>query len=66
MTLTPAYGKDYKSKKKVEAAFREGKDFHMTDIVKGLSGYCSIRDFQPGDEVTIRYKKLTQVHIFKV
>lgn len=58
-TLTPAYGKDYTSKAKAIAAFREGKDFVYNLL--GSSTYCSIRDFKQGEVVRIRYKKLTQV-----
>jgi hypothetical protein len=57
--LTPAYGNDYKSKKEVEQAFRNGKDF-AGDYSLGFK-YCSIRDFEPKVKVLLRYKKLTQV-----
>ncbi len=57
--LTPAYGRDYKSKTAVEADFRAGKDF------RGHFGpnetYTSIRDFAPGVKVLLRYKRNTTV-----
>lgn len=34
MTLTPAYGRDYKSKAETIAAFESGKDFIATDWQK--------------------------------
>lgn len=62
--LTPAYGRDYKSKKAVEKDFRDGKDFVLNSINGG--GCCSIRDFVPGQKVQIRYSKNTKVTIVKV
>lgn len=59
--LTPAYGRDYKSRAAAEADFHAGKDF-----VLAMTGqYCSKRDLQsmPG-EVWIRYNKLR--HVFRV
>lgn len=65
MTLTPAYGRDYKSKKAVEADFRAGKDF-VGNAYDGSSGYMSISDFTKGESVTIRYKRNRSVCIIKV
>lgn len=59
MTLTPALGLDYKNKKDAEADFRAGKDFQMHSATRGF-GLCSIRDFKPGEIITIRYAKLTK------
>lgn len=55
--LTPAYGRDYKSQKAVEADFRKGMDF----MLQPENRPCSIRDFQPGVMVSLRYQKLTKV-----
>ena len=55
--LTPAYSRDYKNKNEVEKDFRDGKDF--IDAITGR--YCSIRDFQKGVIVNIRYWKLTKI-----
>jgi hypothetical protein len=69
MTLTPAYGRDYKSKKEVMEAWTSGKDFVIADVVHPDCGrYCSIRDFEnkTGTVLNIRYKKLTQVCVVKV
>lgn len=59
MTLTPAYGRDYKSAAAAKADFFAKKDFVGTNPFG--SGNCSISDFAPGVQVRIRYKKLTQV-----
>lgn len=58
-TLTPALGRDYKNKKDVIEAYKQGKDF----IYAQTGQYCSIRDFK-GQQVMLRYdklKKITQV-----
>jgi hypothetical protein len=57
MPLSPAYGRDYKSKAAVLEDWHNGKDF------KTCSGqYCSRRDFI-GKEVTIRYSSMRKVLI---
>lgn len=38
MTLIPAYGRDYKSRKEVQADFDADKDFIIADIVSPYSG----------------------------
>jgi hypothetical protein len=63
-TVSPAYGRDYNNKADAEIAFREGKDFKYHSPFG--SGYCSIRDFEPGAMVKIRYKKMQQVHLMQV
>ena len=56
--LTPAYGRDYKSKDEVIAAYNAGKDF----ILAITGQYCSKRDFEnKGNEVWIRYGKLRKI-----
>ncbi len=59
--LSPAYGRDYKNKAEVIAAFKSGKDFGG-DYQLGFQ-LCSIRDLEQFKPYTanLRYKKLTQV-----
>ena len=52
-TLTPAYGRDYKSKKACLEDFRAGKDFYYNSPYQ--SAYCSIRYFKEGSVVKFRY-----------
>jgi hypothetical protein len=52
-TLTPAYGRDYKSKKEVLTDFRDGKDFVYNHFRRVT--YCSIRDYGVGQMVKFRY-----------
>ena len=63
LTLTPAYGRDYKSKATVLADCLTGKDFKIAG-----GPYTSIRDVIqfPGEQFRIRYDKLRKVLILKV
>lgn len=62
--VSPAYGRDYKSKAAAIDDFKAGLDFRYHGF--GGGAYCSIRDFSPGIIVNIRYKKLTLVAPFTV
>lgn len=66
MTLTPAYGRDYKSQREVKNAFESGKDFEIASVGPDLGRYTSIRDFQRGDRVTLRYKANREVCLYTV
>ena len=63
-TITGAYGRDYKSSKEMEKYFRNGYDFKV-HLPYG-STYCSIRDFEPGCKIQIRWNKMTEVDIITV
>ena len=55
-TLTPAYGRDYKSAAEAIEAYKSGKDFVLHDPTSRWNGcYCSIRDNLK--DVYIRYNK---------
>ena len=60
--VSPAFGRDYKSKAEAIADFVKGKDF----ILQPQGQYCSIRDFAPRVTVNIRYKKMTSVVPFRL
>lgn len=62
--LKPAHGRDYKTKKEVEAAFREGKDFKGDYSIEFK--LCSVRDFKPGKKVLLRYKGNSLITIVTV
>lgn len=72
MTLTPAYGRDYKSKKAVQADWDANKDFVIADIFHPGSGmYVNRQNLQEDPRFTektvlIRYNRLTQIQPFKV
>ena len=63
VTLLPAYGRDYKSKKDAEKDFRDGKDFICADIWNS-GRYCSIEDF-PNQTVKIRFCKKRKIIMVK-
>lgn len=46
MTLTPAFGRDYKSKKEILESLNKGEDF-ILNAYNG-HGYCSVRDLPNG------------------
>lgn len=70
LTLTPAYGRDYKSKAKLMADWEAGKDFLVTDMHSPDNGrYLNLPDLKQYGGVThlhFRYNKLTQVHVVKL
>jgi hypothetical protein len=67
MTVTPAYGRDYTSAKKAEKDFKDGKDFIIRDIMSRWDGKaCSVRDFDQGTKINIRYNKNTKVTVVTV
>jgi len=64
LSVVPAYGRDYKSKKEVQEAFDANKDFTINDLFGGNDGRAvNKQDLQPGDVLNVRYKKLTQVAV---
>jgi hypothetical protein len=69
MTLSPAYGRDYKSKKAVQADFEEGKDFIICDIMSPYDGRPANKQnmVESGyKQVNIRYNKLRKVCVIKI
>lgn len=64
MTISPAYGRDYRSAPDAKTAWLTGKDFILRDITSRWNGKpCSIRDFPAGTTVTIRYAKLRKATV---
>lgn len=61
MTVTPAYGRDYKSAKAALADWEAGKDFVIADFFSGNDGrYISNADCA-GENIMIRYDRLTKI-----
>jgi hypothetical protein len=69
LTLTPAYGRDYKSKKAVTEDFNNDKDFvaHSYDP-KQLGYYTNKQDLKQmgAKQVRIRYSKMQKVMMMEV
>jgi len=65
LTLTPAYGRDYKNGKEVRADWAAGKDFIVSNLFSSSDGkYINIEDAKNDsniNSVNIRYKELRNV-----
>lgn len=64
MTLTPAYGRDYRSQKQVLADWNSDKDFIINDLSDPYDGKpCNKTDLKRAGKtfVQIRYNNLTKV-----
>jgi hypothetical protein len=60
MTVTPAYGRDYKTAKAAKADWKAGKDWIIADISNPYDGKpVSIRD--NCDDVMLRFCRLTKI-----
>ena len=65
-TLTPAYGRDYKSKKAVLTDFDANKDFILNDITDQYDGKpCNKSDLTGTGTHQIRYGNLRKVMVVK-
>lgn len=61
MTVTPAYGRDYKSQAAVKADWKAGKDFIVADVMSPHAGrYVNNQDF-PSGLVMARYARNTKI-----
>jgi len=63
MTLTPAYGRDYKNKRDVLTDYNAGKDFVIQHIMSPFGGkYANKQDLAThGEPVKIRYGSLMKL-----
>jgi hypothetical protein len=70
LTLIPAYGRDYKSAKKVREDWNAGKDFTIANIFHANDGlYVNIEDLKRDGKETsvgIRFKGLREIVVIKV
>ena len=68
VTVTPAYGRDYKSKKAAIDDFNAGKDFILQDFMSRWDGKpASKADLASQyDVVNIRYKRNTMVAVVRL
>lgn len=67
ITVSPAYGRDYKSSSDAVKAWQDGVDF-LLETISGLPAgrYCSTRDFtEPGTEIRIRYNRKQDVTLIQ-
>jgi hypothetical protein len=68
LTVVPAYGRDYASRKEVLADWNAGKDFRICDVSAGRDDgrYLSNRDVPAGTTLMVRYGQLRKVTAIKV
>ncbi len=69
LTLVPAHGRDYKSKREVMEAWDAGKDFIVQDMMSPYDGKpINKSDAKAGgiSNVNIRYKRMRSVAVIKV
>lgn len=69
LTVVPAYGRDYKSKKEVQAALDAETDFLIQDVSAGRDDGRYVNKQQlvgKGYTLNVRYKKLAQVAVIKL
>ncbi len=67
-TLTPAYGRDYKSKKAVMEDLLAGKDFVLHDFMSSYNGkVCDLDDLRKAGyaSVHVRYDALRKVLVIE-
>ena len=67
LILSPAYGRDYKSKKAALADFEANKDFiieNITDIYCGKP--VNAEQLKPGDRIQLRFDRLRKVAVVVV
>lgn len=64
LTVVPAYGRDYRTKREVTEAWATGKDFRISDMSSPDDGrYVSIRDCPSNTRIRVRYDKLRKVTV---
>lgn len=56
VSVSPAYGRNYKTQQEAKQAFQAGKDFRVHTMF-AAGTYCSIRSFPKGTFVEIRFGK---------
>lgn len=66
MTITPAYGRDYKSAKDATYAFNHNRDFivagfNLEGNMNDNGRTVNKQDLKKGNRVTIRYARLTKI-----
>lgn len=69
ISVTPAYGRDYKNKREILIDLMSNKDFTIADISNAWHGKVgNRRDFlrEGYTHVQVRYGKLLKVAIFRI
>ena len=61
MTVTPAYGRDYKSLKAAKVDWAQGKDFIVADFYSEWDGRYINEEQAVGQSIMVRYSNLRKV-----
>lgn len=61
MTLTPAYGRDYKTAKEALADFHAGKDFIIADFGHPYEGKRANKSDLPQTGIMLRFDSLRKI-----
>jgi hypothetical protein len=64
-TMTPAYGRDYKTAKAALADWNAGKDWIIADIAHPASGRYANKEQLTGERVMLRFDGLRKVAVVK-
>jgi hypothetical protein len=65
ITLTPAYGRDYKSRRRIKEDWDSGKDFLIAQYGHPYDGKPANKSDMKGVVVTIRYSQMRKVTIIQ-
>ncbi len=66
LTVVPAYGRDYKSKKAVLADWNLGFDFQINDLSSPYDGaYVNVNDKPVDTHLTVRYSSQQKVMVIQ-
>lgn len=65
LTISGAYGRDYKSKAAIVADIADGKDFVCRDLAND-GRYCSPLEDFAGQTVQVRYQRDRKVAVFNL
>ena len=60
LSVVPAYGRDYRSKAQVMAAWQAGKDFRIVSPREGGGTYVNRDDLPPGVVLVVYYDRTTR------
>ena len=65
MTVTPAYGRDYKSLKAAREDWDAGKDFIIADMSSRWDGKPTSKRDYVGKRVMVRYAELRKIGVLQ-
>ena len=64
--VSPAYGRDYRTYQEAKDDLLKGLDFVLNSIHPTGGRYCSIRDFESGSIVEVRFNRKQELVLVKI